>query len=316
MHNTLITAGAVAMAMALNSVATFAADSSSSTRTNSWQEGTTIEGKLVSLQAYMAKSDHHTSTGTDGKSPSRAYHDPSTAGTPAAFDKAPTGSPSAGRRDQADPQGTKLAAAPNTGAHDSKNESYDSAKTDILVLIAAHAGNENFQSETRSSFSPAPAGQQRTEQQNRTDSSNSADAGKAYILVFGDNSSGQAAFKKACGMISEGSSNWSASNGDAQDRQLVRGKDSTDSSERQEVAQKQSTSTNAPTIQTGQKNLSVRGSNHESKVKITGKLMSRGGIQAIQVSEISLAGMQSDSTKPNPTNDNRERLNRNAQENR
>jgi hypothetical protein len=135
-----------------------------------------------------------------------------------------------------------------------------------------------------------------SEQRNSAGTSGLSSGGQAYVLVFGDDASSQAAYLKAKGMVTDGSSNWSGAKGGSGDRTSGTGRYDAHSGAFRGVAGSEPGEQPSTTGPAGQRDQEGKWSKTGSQVRVTGVLVSRGGIEAIRVSEITVDGSLTDPT--------------------
>ncbi len=304
MRNTIITASFFATAMALNSGSSFGADIVNRYSTDAMQQGSqAIVGKLVSLRDYLGR-DHQ---GTSSNSTANAFSSPTTSGSdvqqlgsqtgrPGSLSGARNDTSTSSPRNQQNPQASKATDRSDSSLHESARR--DSPYEQTFVLIAQQGAWRGAQTSTLGStnrtLGQTTDGRFGSDQRNFTGSSATASSGHAYILVFGDDASGQSAYLKAKGMIRQNGSNWATSSSDAGDRIPVRGQEDGNSAATRDVLRTQQAEETTIEGRAGQRDSEGKWSKAGSQVRVTGVLLDRGGIQAIRVSEIAMDNLLSD----------------------
>lgn len=289
-----IAAGAIAAAFALNSPAVFGdehntpSSSDAGSRTNQ-----TFTGRLVSLPEYLAQVDSNDSPST--RIPERP--DGTRPASPRALQANPYAQPNATRPNAQFNSSNPASSHSETMVLISQNLAIQpAAATLVTSTTTPGSGGRTFTGQTE----PKPA----SDKTNRSDL-DAVSGGQVYVLVFGEESSSQAALLQAKTMIADGRSQRTSSADEARDRLQVRGPagtDRTDRSDRQDVSR--------PT-QTGDSSLIGHGESSgqwtrkDSQIRVTGRVISRGGIHAIQVSDIALATSTEDSAHKNQRGNDR-----------
>lgn len=300
-----ISAGAIAAVLALTSAAAFG-DNHNPPPTGDYGSTTNeiILGQLASLPDFLTRWHPTAPTTNTAASQVPERPDGTRSETPATVAKNPYVLP-ANRERLSAPEGTRLESQINRIHPEASQEQ-------TLVLIAqplavqslrppsTGSGGRTFTGISDENLTPSP----------RKDSvfSTTSTSGLAYILLFSEEASSQAAFLRAKAMIADRSAQWATSADEARDRLQVRGTDDTDRAARRDASRPQQTGESAIP---GHGEASNRWTRDGSQVRVTGRVMSRGGIHAIQVSEISLAGMADDGAKENPGTPDREQPSRN-----
>lgn len=301
MHIQFIAASALAAAVVLNPATVFADEHEQNipARTDSGSETNhTILGRLVSLPEYLSKRDSTASTGlpTSPRNPERP--DGTRPNPPQALQKNPYELPSATQPNARFNPMNPASSHTQTLLLISQNMAIqDTATVPAVQIPTTGSAGRTFTGQSE----PKPASDPAT----RSDRDATSVGGQVYILVFGEDSSSQAALLKAKAMIADGNSNWATSADEARDRLQVRGVDDTDRNARREASRpRQTDETTLP----GQRETSRNGLKDDAQMRVTGRLMRRGGIQAIQVSDISMESRPMDPTSAKSGDVNRDRL--------
>jgi hypothetical protein len=292
-----IAAGAIAAAVILNSPAGFGDEHNTATRSDSGsQTNQTFTGRLVSLPEYLSQSDSTAGSIASPSTKNPERPDGTRPSTPRAFQENPYAQPNATR----------------------PNARFNSSHSETMVLISQNLAIQPDSATlvtSTSTSTPGSGGRTFTGQSEPKPASDKANhsnpdgtgtgtgtGGQVYVLVFGEDSSSQAALLQAKTMIADGQSQRTSSTTDARDRLQVRGSADTDRSDRQDVSRPAQTG-NSSLIGHGES--SGQWTRQDSQIRVTGRVISRGGIHAIQVSNIAMASSTEDSAHKNQRGNDR-----------
>jgi len=290
----------VAAAAVLNFAAAFGEEHNTPARSDSGSEtNQTILGRLVGLPEYLSQSDSTASTSALPSSQIPERPDGTRSTTPQTLKRNPYQLPAANQPNARFNPMNPASSHTQTLLLISQNMAFRDVST--LPTIQAPTTGSGGRTFTGQS-DPKPA----SEKAIRSDLEANSTGGQAYILVFSEDSSSQAALLKAKAMIADGNSNWATSEHEARDLLQVRGSDDVNRDARRDASRtKQTEETTRPIHQ---QELSKTGLKEDAQVRVTGRLMSRGGIQAIQVSDISLDTRSIDPSSGKTDHTNRDRL--------
>jgi hypothetical protein len=287
-----IAAGAIAAAFVLNSPTVFGDEHNTPSRSDaSSRTNQTFTGRLVGLPEYLAQGDSNDSPSTrvaerpDGTWPA----------TPRALQANPYAQPNATRPNARFNPSNPASSHSETMVLISQNLAIQPAPATLITPTSTPgSGGRTFTGQTE----PKPA----SDKANRADMDGTRTSGQVYVLVFGEDSSSQAALLQAKTMIADGRSQRTSSADEAGDRLPVRGSTDTDRSDRRDVSRPTQTGDSSLI---GQGESSGQWTRKDSQIRVTGRVISRGGIHAIHVSNIALATSTEDSAHKNPRGNDR-----------
>ncbi len=286
MRAPIISAAAVAVALSLNSPGAFGEEHLKPARVDFRNEDGSkgVTGRLITLYDYLAKEAQVASTNTYSTLPTSAVGASTAPGAPARIlavdgrDRIESLAPNPGY--QADRRGSRLAPSADGSA---SRLGRDPSPGQALVLIIPQGPVPDAQSLTpRPSFGQIPVAETKSGEPTANPPSQ---GGQAFILVFGDDTSGQTTYLSAWRMMTDGSSNWATLRTEAPDRLPVRGTDDRDVAERREASGLPERIDPTRTRSTVPRDSASKRVTDDSQVRVTGKITSSGGIHSIVVSE-------------------------------